>query len=299
MKRFLMYMVVLMGALTALGQTYWTPDNLPMVYLQDRTKYVINPDGVLAETTVDSLNRLLRLMETETGVQSVVAVVKHIEGDDPYSFGQEVSDKYGIGHKGKDDGLFVMLCTEDRSYTILTGDGLEGALPDAVCRRIQNREMIPLLKKGDWDGAMMATMSAIDGYIRGDEDFRQGYMDDDVGEEDIVVIFAFFSLILIALVVIVSFASVKKCPRCGQRKMKGVKSELIGRRKRRVTYRCSNCGHEETKDVNVDDGTSGLGRGMGGGMMMGGGRGFGGGGGSIGGHFGGGHFGGGGSTGRF
>lgn len=72
--------------------------------------------------------------------------------------------------------------------------------------------MIPLLRKGDWDGAMMATMSAIDGYIRGDEDFRQGYMDDDVGEEDIVVIFAFFSLILIALVVIVSFASVKKCP---------------------------------------------------------------------------------------
>ena len=299
-----MYIVVLMGALTALGQTYWTPDNLPMVYLQDRTKYVINPDGVLAETTVDSLNRLLRLMETETGVQSVVAVVKHIEGDDPYSFGQEVSDKYGIGHKGKDDGLFVMLCTEDRSYTILTGDGLEGALPDAVCRRIQNREMIPLLRKGDWDGAMMATMSAIDGYIRGDEDFKDGYSVDDSDSDEAIFVMVMFIFMFAVIVFVAYAASVKKCPKCGKMKMCAVKSELISRKKRRVTYRCRKCGHEMTKDVNIPDQRND-GFGGGGGMIIGGGMGgFGGGGGSIGGHFGGGHFGGGhfgggGSTGRF
>ncbi len=299
MKRLLSNIVVLMMAMTVWGQTYWTPDNLPMVYLHDRTKYVINPDGVLAGATVDSLDRLLRLMETETGVQSVVAVVKHIEGDDPYSFGQAVADKYGIGHEGKDDGLFVMLCTEDRSYTILTGDGLEGVLPDAVCRRIQNRKMVPLLKEGDWDGAMMATMRAIDGYIRGDEDFKQNFMaDDDADAGDLMIAFLVMVAVFVFLMWIIAWASVKTCPKCGQRKMKAVKSEKIGRRRRRVTYRCSGCGHEKTEDVNIDDGASGLGHGIGGGMMMGGGRGFGGGG-SIGGHFGGGHFGGGGSTGRF
>lgn len=283
---------------TVFAQTYWTPDNLPMVYLQDRTKYVINPEGILSEATVDSLNQMLLAMERETGVQSVVAVVNHIEGDDPYAFGQEVSDKYGIGHEGKDDGLFVMLCVGDRSYTILTGEGLEGALPDAICRRIQNYHMIPFLRQGDWDGAMLATMTTIYGYIRGDENFKEGYEEDEIRPEEFWVGMLFCGLFFVMLVMLIYFANVKKCPKCGKRKMVAVKTETAGRNKIRVTYRCSNCKYEMTKIVDNPDNNSG---GIGGGTIIGGGMGgFGrGGGGPIGGHFGGGHFGGGGSTGRF
>lgn len=295
MKRLLFIIYVLVISLNVWSQTYWTPDNLPMVHLQDRNRYVINPDGELNNVTVDSLDVLLRSMETETGVQSVVVVVKHIEGDDPYAFGQEVADKYGIGHKGRDDGLFVMICTEDRSYTILTGRGLEGTLPDAVCRRIQNRMMIPRLQEQDYDGAIMATMTSIDSYIRGDERFKQDFMSGDDEDDEATYVMVTFAIIFIIIIIVIYLASVKKCPKCGKRKMKAVKSVRVSRRKRLVTYRCQNCGYEKDEYMDIDSGSAGLG----GGMMIGGGmRGFGGGG-RIGGSFGGGSFGGGGSTGRW
>ncbi len=283
------------------AQTYWTPENLPMVYLQDRTKYVNNPEGILGQSAVDSIDSRLYALEQETGIQTVVVVVGHIEGDDPYQFGQAIADKYGIGQKGKDNGLFVMLCTEDRSYTILTGDGLEGVLPDATCRRIQNRIMVPLLREGRWDDAMVTTIKAIDGYIRGDETFRNA-IDSEEEDDELLVVLLLMGGMSAGMVALVYFASRKKCPKCGKRKMKAVAKKVFmkgGRRKLLVTYRCSNCGEKMTRvfDYPDDDGTGVLGGMVGGGF--GGGMSRGGYSGPVGGHFGGGHFGGGGSTGRF
>ena len=291
---------VLLPMLGMQAQTYWTPENLPMVYLQDRTKYVNNPEGILGQSAVDSIDSCLYALEQETGIQTVVVVVGHIEGDDPYQFGQAIADKYGIGQKGKDNGLFVMLCTEDRSYTILTGDGMEGVLPDASCRRIQNRIMVPLLREGRWDDAMVATIKAIDGYVRGDETFRNA-IDSEEEDDGLLAALLLMGGMSAAMVALIYFASRKKCPKCGKRKMRAVAKKVFmqgGERKIRVTYRCTNCGEKMTRVFNYPDDDAGalggmVGGGFGGGMSRGGYSG------PVGGHFGGGHFGGGGSTGRF
>lgn len=89
-------MLSLVGVIGSMAQEAWTPETLPMVYLHDRTKYVINPEGILSQQVVDTIDAELYTLEQEMGVQTVVAVVKHIEGDDPYEFGQAVADKYGI-----------------------------------------------------------------------------------------------------------------------------------------------------------------------------------------------------------
>ena len=174
-RKFLLALVFVISTITSFAQNYWTPDSLPMVHLQDSSKYVISPDSILDQSTITRLDTMLRQLEVECGVQTVAVVVKHIEGDDPYSFGQAIADKYGIGHKKRDDGLFVMICTEDKSYTILTGKGLEGVLPDATCRKIEENEMIPRLKEQKWGEALSATIKAIDTYVRADDEFKQGY----------------------------------------------------------------------------------------------------------------------------
>ena len=299
MKRALLYLGILLSSLLAVAETYWTPDNLPMPYLQDRTQYVSNPDGILEPATVDSLNRELRHLENDLGVQTVVAVVEHIEGDDPYQFGQALADKYGIGREKEDDGLIVMLCTKDRSYSILTGKGLEGALPDNICRRIQDRVMIPLLREEAWDDAMLATLKAIDGYIRGDETLKKAFDGEDDTFEALIALFMTFGGFGIFMALAYYFSR-KVCPQCGKRKMKAIsilKIRKDGRRMYKITYRCTNCQHEE---VRYEE-DSNIGTGMGSGTIIGGGFGGRGGFGSgpIGGHFGGGSFGGGGSTGRF
>ena len=75
---FLLFLVCRSAQLLYAG-TY-TVDNLPMVYLQDKTKHVVNPDGILSAQAVQQMDSLLYRLETEKGVQSVVAVVERIEG---------------------------------------------------------------------------------------------------------------------------------------------------------------------------------------------------------------------------
>ncbi|KWW29325.1 MAG: uncharacterized protein AUK63_1547 [bacterium P3] len=278
---------------TAHAAVYWTPERLPMVHLQDASRYAVNPDGVLAAATVDSLDRELARLEKETGVQTVVIAVRHIEGDDPYTFGQAVADRYGIGHKGRDDGLLVLLCTDDRSYSILTGDGLEGVLPDAVCYRIEQQVMVPLLKRGEWDQALLATVDKLDRCIRQDPEMsaytEEGEADGWVG----LLVAGVLTLVVLPMAVVLGR---RKCPACGKRKLEAVQEQHVvvqGQRKVRTVYRCTHCGHISHHDRNdiIQPG---------GGMFWGGpaGGGFRGGG-PMHGSFGGGHFGGGGASGRF
>lgn len=300
MKKWMLIFIAQVGALCCLcAQTVWTPDNLPMVHLMDRTKYVVNPDGILSADEVATIDAELYGLERKTGTQTVVVVVKHIEGDDPYSFGQAVADRYGIGKKGTDNGLFVMLCTDDRSYTILTGDGLEGVLPDAICRRIQDQVMVPRLREGKWGEAMVATVHALVERI-GTETF-DGMTAEDEGDDAVWAAVVTMMVLMFLLPLIIGRLSRKKCPRCGKT-MTRVK-KLLGRetshmRQWQVTYRCKHCGHEmtvtESENISHDDGPM-HGTFIGGGFGRGGGLG----GGPVGGSFGGGHFGGGGSTGRF
>lgn len=279
---------------------YWTPENLPMVHLQDARRYVCNPDGILSQEAVDSLDRELALLEKETGVQTVAIVVGHIEGDDPYSFGQALADKYGIGHKGRDDGLIVLLCTLDRSYSILTGDGLEGVLPDVVCHRVEQNVMVPLLKKGEWSEAMLATIHALDRCIRQDPEMSAYTQEDE--EDDDAWISGLIALgVMVGLGAFGIHKSRQKCPLCGKRKAKHVKEEILkinGKKTRRTTYLCKKCGHTFQCDTDLTDYYSSSGS-SGGGWYSGSSWSGGGGSRSSGGSFGGGHFGGGGASGRF
>ena len=127
MKKVLLILCSLFVA-TALFAATYTPDNLPIPYLKDKTQYVSNPDGILSQTAVDSLNLWLGQMEKSHGVQTVLAVVEHIEGGDTYDFSMALGRKYGIGRKDQNSGLIILLSTGDRAYTILNVYD-EGRLP--------------------------------------------------------------------------------------------------------------------------------------------------------------------------
>ena len=289
----------------ALAATY-TPDNLPIPYLQDKTKYVSNPDGILSQEAVDSLNFWLGKMEEEHGVQTVLAVVEHIEGGDTYEFCMALGRKYGIGSKTQNSGLIILLSTGDRAYYILTGRGLEGTLPDAICKRIENHQMLPALREGDWDEAMLNTVRAISLYVDGD-DSLVGTSDFDDDDDTIALIVFIGCMVLgIGLVCFAIWLEERKksyCPSCHQYKMKKISSRItknkrLGIRTHHDTYRCTNCNFVKEQHWD-EDLHSGTGAAAAGGALGGSFFGRGGGGGSFGGSFGGGSFGGGGAGGHF
>ena len=139
--------------------TYWNADNIPIPYLKDATQYVSNPDYVLSQATVDSMNVVLQQLEHSLGIQSVVIVVNHIEDDDPFRMAQDVGNKYGVGHS--DRGLVIVCGYGDHSINMSPGRELEADLTDAECSRLQREYVVPAMRAEQPDSAMLYLTKAI------------------------------------------------------------------------------------------------------------------------------------------
>ncbi len=282
------------------AQEIYTVKNIPKVHLQDKTRYVCNPAGILSAPACDEMDRMLYALEQQTGIETVVAAVPSIGSEDCFDFAHRLLNKWGVGKKDKNNGLVILLVTDQRCIQFYTGYGLEGDLPDAICKRIQTRDMIPYLKNGNWDAGMTAGIRAVCARL-------DGSMENDTEEEEDLsatgIFLLCFGIIGIGLfTVILAMRAATKCPNCGQHKLQRSGSKLVSRRNgvrtEDVTYTCRNCGHKVVRrQQSYDENYRG---GGGSGPVIFGGGGFGsGGGGFSGGSFGGGMGGGGGAGSRF
>lgn len=289
-------------AVSLFGGTY-TVDNLPNVRRQNAMRYVINPDDIISSSVCDSIDLMLHSLESKTGIEMVVAVVESIGDTDCFDFCHNLLNTWGVGKKDKNNGMVVLLVTDQRCIQFYTGYGLEGDMPDALCKRIQTQTMLPYLREADWNNAMLNGMKAVcavlDGTMSADE------VDDDSDEDD------GFGIVLAVMLIVFLTGGVAvwvewkntRCPNCGKHQLIRSDSLLISRvngvKTEDVTYTCKNCGRKITRrQESYDDNYRGRGHGGGGTVIFGGGGGFGGGG-FSGGSFGGGIGGGGGAGTRF
>lgn len=280
----------------------YTVKEIPMVHLQDRTRYVSNPDGILSPSAVATMDSILYALEQKTGIQTLVVAVTGIEGGDCFDFAHRLGQETGVGQKERDNGLVILLSTDERCVQFATGYGLEGVLPDAICKRIQSRYMVEHLGKNDWDAGMVAGIRAVNGYLDGSMENIGGEEEEDDTTIMYILASIFVCIILVCLIVAI-FGN--QCPKCKKRHaLQRVSSHEISRKHgvitSEVTYLCKYCGHRHvTKEQSSDPNFRGPRSGSGPTIFMGGG-GFGsGGGGFRGGSFGGGSFGGGGAGSRF
>jgi uncharacterized protein len=304
MKRFLLSLLLCcLSALSAAWATVYTADNLPMTPPAQGVTYTCNPDGILSAAAVDSIDTVLARLDAAKGVKALVIVVGEVQDGDAYRLAIDVGRKYGVGIK-QNTGLVIVLATEDRSYFIATGTGLEGYLPDAICKRVENRVMLPLLRESQWDSALVATVTTLDGILEGNEELVAEYSSSDDDDDDIYFILCFMILIFVGVFGMIALMSIyeRRCPQCGKLKLQRTAQRTYREGRTEVTettYVCSHCGRQVVRRQRNQD-NSGLGGGLGGGIFLGG-MGGGGGhssGGSFG-SFGGGSFGGGGAGGRF
>lgn len=284
----------------------YTVENIPKVHLQNKMQYVCNPAGILSTEACAQMDSLLYALEQQTGIETVVAVVPSIGQADCFNFSHELLNKWGVGKKGKNNGLVILLVTDQRCVQFYTGYGLEGNLPDAICKRIQSKYMIPYLKDGNWNAGMVAGVHAVcqrlDGSMVNDE------VSDGEDASWSLIVFALLGFIVIASIISVfAMRAATRCPKCGKHELQRSSTTLIskqnGVKTEDVVYTCRNCGHNVVRRQQAYDEDYHSRGGGGGGPFIGGfGGGFGGrggGGGFSGGSFGGGMGGGGGAGSRF
>lgn len=295
----------------------YTTQTIPNVHLTDRTQYVSNPDGIIDPQDVDRINQLLRTIEDSLGIEVAVVAVNNIGDAEPRMFANELFKQWGIGKKGKDNGLLMQLVTAPgkRSIVFETGYGLEGILPDAVCSRLQQKYMIPDLKAGRYSQAMVSGVAAVKNYLMANDHDRAALTGLPTDSHDsfmknalLAALLLFFFVLVLVLFTYRRYPT-RVCPRCGKKTLKYAGQQVIQDATNRTqglvedVYRCTNCGYTEHNNRHtynrrsslfpfiIGAGLGGFGRGWGGG--------FGGGIGGGGGAWGGGASGGGGAIGRF
>lgn len=302
MKRIIFILVLTLTAFVAEARPYSVKD-VPNVQVENRYRFTSNPDGILSQQAVAAIDSICYDLRHRGIAQTAVVALAKIDNDDVFEFAYELFSEWGVGSKS-DSGIGILLVEEAREIRFITGYGVEGVLPDAICKRIQTEYMLPHFRRGDYSSGMVAGVEAIRSVLNGSELDAGGnddYVDDD--EEALVGMVVFFLVVIVGSMVIVVIADRKSrtCPRCKQITLQKdnvrVVSHNFGATTYKDTYVCTNCGHS-LKRKRQDYDSSHNNRGGGGPIIMGG-RGFGGGGSSFGGGWGGGSFGGGGAGSRW
>lgn len=299
MRKFLILLSVLLPLAAAHAVTYRVQD-VPNVQLADRTRYVSNPDGILSAEAVARIDSVCGALRTRAIAQVAVVAVDDISGGDTFSFAVELFRSWGVGRAENDNGLGMLLVKDLREIRFVTGGGLEGVLPDAICKRIQLKYMLPAFREGDYSRGMVAGIEAVGQLLEGSE-LDLGGVDEPRGKKDSAPLWIILGVVVVFFVIaIIGYFRSKRCPRCHKFTLALQSNKIVEEtrsyRVEEYTYVCSSCGEtvrRKSKSLRDDN----L-RGGGGGMVIGGGHSFGGrgfGGGSFGGGFGGGSFGGGGA----
>lgn len=150
----------------------------------------------LSATQVAQLEQKLVAFDDSTSTQIAVVLIQSLEGYDVADYGVRLAETWGIGGAKNNNGVLVLVSLGDRKVTIQTGYGVEGALPDAITKRIIEREIKPNFKAGDYYAGIEDGTNAIISYTKGE------YKSDKPkkGEGDSGFVTAFIILIIILIV---------------------------------------------------------------------------------------------------
>ncbi|MDT3735813.1 MAG: TPM domain-containing protein [Denitratisoma sp.] len=124
--------------------------------------------GILSRDQAAALEADLAQFEKSRGSQIAILLLPSTKPESIEAYGIRVAEAWKIGRQGVDDGVIVLVARDDRALRIEVGRGLEGALPDAVAKRIIEETMLPRFRSGDYFGGLQDGVSQIMTVIAGE-----------------------------------------------------------------------------------------------------------------------------------
>ncbi len=129
------------------------------------TGYVNDFAGILSPATKSKLTGWISELEKKTTAEVAVVTVKSIAPETIETYANKLFEKWGIGKKGKDNGVLLLVALKERKTRIEVGYGLEGAIPDAKAFAIYKKIMVPSFQAGDFDQGILKATEAISALI--------------------------------------------------------------------------------------------------------------------------------------
>jgi uncharacterized protein len=126
------------------------------------TAYFTDTAGLASPATARAIDARLEQFERSTSDQVLVAVFPTMQSDSSVDdYAVRVFQAWKVGRKGLDNGVVLFVFADTHKIWITTGYGMEGSLPDALCRRIIANEIVPRFRAGDFDGGLRSGVEAI------------------------------------------------------------------------------------------------------------------------------------------
>lgn len=138
------------------------------VPVPDLTARVTDQTGTLTAREKAALESRLKAVEQAKGSQVALLIVPTTDGESLESFGIRVADAWKLGRESVDDGVIFIIAKDDHRMRIEVGYGLEGAIPDAIAKRIIEEQVSPDFRQGDYYAGISAGLDAIIARISGE-----------------------------------------------------------------------------------------------------------------------------------
>ena len=131
------------------------------------SSYVRDDAGVLNGDQETDLNEKLKEYDKETGNQIAVLLIRTTGDESIERYSYRVATAWGVGQKGKDNGILITIATEDRKDRIEVGKGLESEVTDSRAGRIlRTREVTRSFRRKRWNDGIRSIISQLQECIR-------------------------------------------------------------------------------------------------------------------------------------
>jgi uncharacterized protein len=158
LKKYLLACMLFLASSFAVAQDY--PEK-PTTLVTDYT-------NTLSANDKTQLEHKLVAFNDSTTTQIAVVIIKSVGPYDIAEYGAGLGRKWGIGQKGKNNGIVILVALDDHKVTIQTGYGAEGAVPDVITNQIINNDITPAFKQGNYYGGLDAATTSLMRYIGGE-----------------------------------------------------------------------------------------------------------------------------------
>jgi uncharacterized membrane protein YgcG len=127
--------------------------------------WISDTSGVLSGPAHRRLDDKLKQINQSSANEVAALIVPTLGGEDISDVTNATFKSWGVGKKGLDNGVLVVLAMKEHKMRIETGKGVEGDLPDLKTQDIQVKVMRPHMKNGDVEGALSSGFDAISSSI--------------------------------------------------------------------------------------------------------------------------------------
>jgi uncharacterized protein len=160
------------------------------------TGRVVDNARLLSASAIDRFTAELQAQEDKTGEQVVVVTLPSLQGQTIENYGYQLGRHWGIGQKGKDNGVLLIIAPHERKVRIEVGYGLEGTLTDAISSQIVYGIILPDFRQNQMEIGINEGLNAILHTLNGQAltivpseqvPAQQQQADNGAGAEDLVI----------------------------------------------------------------------------------------------------------------